>query len=248
MTSRTLTPVETLTVLKHLASGKAHHVVATIARVNVQAVQAIGDEHGYPDTEQLTKAVEQLQADIDAADAPPERTGRPRVVTEVQERPTQPDLRSTTKAGTPADPFPAVDDEQTTRLRHLINTAKGIDNKRIHRQLEKFLDAGTTLQKLVDDHQAAVKARNDKEREQAAAKAQIKLLEQQLRAAREALHGPKKPRPTKTPGEVGDGPTAKEIRAWAARKGIDCASHGRVPAEVRAAYDAAHQPGEDDAA
>ena len=30
------------------------------------------------------------------------------------------------------------------------------------------------------------------------------------------------------------------IRAWAAEQGIDCAQHGRVPGEVKAAYMAAH--------
>ncbi len=38
----------------------------------------------------------------------------------------------------------------------------------------------------------------------------------------------------------GDGPTAAEVRAWAAVEGIDCPVVGRVPGAVREAYEAAH--------
>lgn len=41
---------------------------------------------------------------------------------------------------------------------------------------------------------------------------------------------PKKGRP--------DGPTGSEVRAWAKAKGFDVSSRGRVPAEIKAAYEA----------
>lgn len=37
-----------------------------------------------------------------------------------------------------------------------------------------------------------------------------------------------------------DGPSAKEIREWARSNGYDVPDRGRVPAEVREAYDSAH--------
>lgn len=37
-----------------------------------------------------------------------------------------------------------------------------------------------------------------------------------------------------------DGPSAKEIRTWAAANGFEVSERGRVPEEVRQAYDAAH--------
>lgn len=37
-----------------------------------------------------------------------------------------------------------------------------------------------------------------------------------------------------------DGPTPKEIRAWAIENGHELSERGRVPEEIRAAYEAAH--------
>lgn len=39
---------------------------------------------------------------------------------------------------------------------------------------------------------------------------------------------------------VGDGPSPKEIRAWANANGHDVPERGRVPESIRQAYDAAH--------
>ena len=38
----------------------------------------------------------------------------------------------------------------------------------------------------------------------------------------------------------GSGPSAKEVREWARENGHDVPDRGRIPAEVREAYDAAH--------
>lgn len=44
-----------------------------------------------------------------------------------------------------------------------------------------------------------------------------------------------------TPVEVpAEEPTAKEIREWAKANGVEVASHGAIPEEVREKYDAAH--------
>lgn len=37
-----------------------------------------------------------------------------------------------------------------------------------------------------------------------------------------------------------DGPSPKEIRAWAKENGYETSERGRVPEEIRQAYDAAH--------
>ena len=39
---------------------------------------------------------------------------------------------------------------------------------------------------------------------------------------------------------AGGGPSASEVREWARGKGMDVSERGRVSAEVRQAYDAAH--------
>ncbi|WP_110180477.1 histone-like nucleoid-structuring protein Lsr2 [Nocardioides solisilvae] len=41
-------------------------------------------------------------------------------------------------------------------------------------------------------------------------------------------------------GSGSGGPSAADIRAWAKENGYDLSERGRVPAEVRQAYDAAH--------
>lgn len=38
----------------------------------------------------------------------------------------------------------------------------------------------------------------------------------------------------------GDGPTTAEVREWARAQGMEVSSRGRVPAELHAAYEAAH--------
>lgn len=37
-------------------------------------------------------------------------------------------------------------------------------------------------------------------------------------------------------------PSASDVRAWARDHGYDVSARGRIPADVRAAYDAAHRP------
>lgn len=39
---------------------------------------------------------------------------------------------------------------------------------------------------------------------------------------------------------TGSGPSAKEVREWARENGHDVPDRGRIPAEVREAFDAAH--------
>lgn len=39
---------------------------------------------------------------------------------------------------------------------------------------------------------------------------------------------------------TGSGPSAKDVREWARENGHDVPDRGRIPAEVRDAYDAAH--------
>lgn len=76
---------------------------------------------------------------------------------------------------------------------------------------------------------------------------QIDLTDANAAALREALatyvahgrkvtSGPRRGRRTAAAG----GPSAKEIRDWARSNGHDVPDRGRVSAEVRAAYEAAH--------
>ncbi|MGI5223573.1 WhiB family transcriptional regulator [Actinoallomurus sp. CA-142502] len=68
---------------------------------------------------------------------------------------------------------------------------------------------------------------------------EIAALEKQLAARRAKLQ---ELRPGKTTGRrpAGDGPNPKDVRAWAASRGIKCPPRGRIPQEVREAYDRDH--------
>lgn len=262
MTSRTLTREETLTVLKHLGAGKAHHVVATIARVNVKTVQELADEHG-PGIVELQEAAARLQRQIEDTTAPPERPATPSFRTpsapSTTVRPTAvPDLKTTTKIGTTEDPFPHVDDDQTARLRALINIAKAIPTKKVQRQLERALDALTTLQEYVKEDQLrnAEKRRQAEERaaertrkaeEKAAARAEIDRLKAQLAQAQAKLRGKTTAGGASTTASNYDRDRTRAIRAWAREQGIEVAARGRIPTEISTAYDNAHA-GQGDAA
>lgn len=52
--------------------------------------------------------------------------------------------------------------------------------------------------------------------------------------------GPRRGRRTSSSAAASGGPSAKEVREWARANGHDVPDRGRVSAEVREAYDAAH--------
>lgn len=262
MTTRTITATEHLTVLTHLATGKAHHVVATITKLNVVTVQELADEAGYPDRDALAAAVAQLEEEIEQVDVIPVRAERrPAASSTTPDRPAVgdstppaagPDLRSTTKVGTPEDPFPRVDDEQTARLRALINTAKGIPTRKVQRQLERALDALTTLAEYVKEDTLRNAEKRREAEEKAAARAEVERLEQQLRDAKAKLRRPVGTRSSKPAGGSHGrglvtaaqleelGVSSKEVRTWAHDNNTDCPNTGRLPVRVLDAWKAAH--------
>ncbi|MFC6153980.1 histone-like nucleoid-structuring protein Lsr2 [Nocardioides yefusunii] len=58
--------------------------------------------------------------------------------------------------------------------------------------------------------------------------------------ARKVTGAPAKRGGSKKSAASNDGPTPKEIRAWAIANGHELSERGRVPEEIRAAYEAAH--------
>jgi hypothetical protein len=58
-------------------------------------------------------------------------------------------------------------------------------------------------------------------------------------AAGRRVGGRKKTSSTPAPAAV-SGPSAAEVRAWAVEQGYEIPNRGRIPADVREAYDAAH--------
>ena len=58
--------------------------------------------------------------------------------------------------------------------------------------------------------------------------------------ARKVTSGPARRGGGRRPAARTDGPSAKDIRAWAADNGFEVSERGRVPEEIRQAYEAAH--------
>lgn len=234
MTTIEITP-ERLTVIKHLASGKGIDVVATITRLPRARVVDIGAHHGYPDTEKLTRAAELMQARLDRdAAAIPERQPQTAGTREVPVAPPTASPRViTSPKPPPIDPSLTKPDE----IRVLLNTAKQHPAKRIQTQADRVFDALDKLRGLIRDDEEKNAAKRKAEADKAAARAQVQQLEQQLRDAKAKLRTTTSAPKTTAEGE---GPSAADIRDWAAGEGIECPTRGRVPQAIRQAYDEAH--------
>ena len=207
-----------LTLVKHLASGKSLDAVAAIVSLSRETVLDIASHHGYPKPGSLAKAAEMLAAKVDAENTIPVERDTPRVV-------------PTHSVSSGATPKPLGD-----ALATLINEGKAHPAKRIQAAANKVLDDIARLRTLIAEDAEKNAERRKAETEKKAARAEVEKLEAQLREAKAKLRGS-----TPAAAPSGDGPSAKEVRAWAAKAGVECTATGRVPQSVRDAYDAAHQ-------
>jgi hypothetical protein len=225
-------PEQRLTILKHLASGKDLDMVATITRIPKDTVDEVARHHGYPDTEKLNWAADIVEKGIesDRTAALPKGTSAP------AQRPRAVPVQPTSTPPPRQVPAPEKPDE----FRILINTAKNHDRARIQKLADKILEDLAKLRGLIDQEQEAFQARQREAQEKAAAKAEVDRLERELKEAKAKLRPAKKTNgATSTPDS--DEPSAADVRAWATEKGIEVPSRGRLPQEIREAYDDAHQ-------
>lgn len=221
-----LDPAKKVTLLKHLAAGKGLDVVATIVGLKRDQVLDIASHHGYPDRDKLAWAVDVLEKKLDDEQADlPDRTHEVRR----EERSAAP-----RPSAVPTQNAPAA----TGVVEDLIAKGKGHESKRIQSAANKVLDDIDRLRTLIRDDEKKHAARRKAEREKAEARAEVERLKQQLAEAQAKLRGGKTPAKKTTTNT--DGPSAAEVRAWAASNGVDCPAVGRVPAAVREAYETAH--------
>lgn len=225
--TKDITQEQRLTVIKHLASGKAPDVVAAIASLDRSTIIDIGAHHGYPDTDKLKWAADVLQGKLDADRAPEPAPARPDTTVHVVTRPA-----AAAPSERPAGPLTQPDE-----IRVLLNTAKAHPSKRIQKAADKVFDDIDRLRALIREDDEKHAARRKAEAQKAAARAEVERLEAQLAAAKAKLRGAT---PQATTAATAGGPTAAEIRLWAASAGIDCPTVGRVPAAVREQYEKAH--------
>lgn len=232
MTTTDLAPAKKVAILKHLAAGKSLDIVATIVHLKRDQVLDIASHHGYPDVDKLAWAVDVLEKKLADTDVLPDRTGEKRP----DERPFRLTSPTTTRpAPTPQPTAPSRPDG----IQALIATAKGHDSKRIQNAADKVLDGLDRLRTLMREDEEKHAARRAAAAEKAEARAEVERLQQQLAEARAKLRGNTGPAVDGKTSTVG--PSAADVRAWAAKNDVACPAVGRVPSAVREAYDDAHR-------
>lgn len=141
------------------------------------------------------------------------------------------------------DPRVVLDDGEPADLDAVLAAMRDIDDPTVR-------DAAAALDESYRQWRAKDELRK-------LARAEVTVLERQLAEARKRLHdldGPAVPdEPAPAPpapspdypltadGAKGMGLNARDVRAWAKRKGVDCPQFGRVPTLVLHQYIAAHQ-------
>jgi hypothetical protein len=211
-----------ITVLKHFVAGRDKAFIAAATGMSEDAVMSVATKHGYPKPESMERAIgileKELNGDLPAATmsgpGPTRRIPAPLPVTV-----------STTFTPTGV---PRVHDETKT----LIAAAKGHPSKIVQRQADRVIDAIDRLRALIREDEEKHAEKRKAAEEKAAAKAEVERLKKQLEAAKAKLR-PAKPVPN------GNGDAAR-IRDWAREQNIAVPRTGRVPREVREAYETAH--------
>jgi hypothetical protein len=210
MTTKEITPQQRLTVLKHLANGRTLELTATATRLTRDEVLDIGNHHGYPHTDKLAWAVDVLTKKIEddeaaaAISTSPESPSGVKLVDPVRRPPAPTPARPTP----PAPTAPASTDSTAA----LLLEAAESPNKNIQRLGRRISDLIIDLDERLDAEKAKATAKAKKDREKAAARAEVDRLEQQLAAAKQRLRPAAKrareqavkdgtPRPTKPAGE-----------------------------------------------
>lgn len=247
MTTTAITPEDHIALLRHLASGKTLDAVALIMQIERSEVLDVASKHGYPDPQKLAWAADVLVEKLDQEQAPTQHP-QAAAIARAPARPTTPAGGASTppSAGPGSRPQPAAPPSPvaggTDRIRALIDEGKAHSTKRIRTAAEKAAEAVRKLRELVEADREREAERKRQAEERAAAEREVKELEKQLAEAKAKLR-PARPATTSTPEPAGEGPSAAEIREWAAVAGVECPTRGMVPKAVREAYDSAHQAG-----
>ena len=94
------------------------------------------------------------------------------------------------------------------------------------------------VRSLLDELRDTLNAEAEEDTQRESARKEIERLERELATAKARLRGG-----SSTQLDVDSSVSAADLRAWAARNGIECPPVGRVPNAVREAYEAAESDG-----
>ena len=135
----------------------------------------------------------------------------------------------------PKTPAPAVEAPaepkvwqlQVDDIAALLDACEASGAGKLHRAAKKIRDLLAELQEQFGEHSRGAKLRQ----EQADLEARLAQIREQLRGSR----GPHST-PARSAAPTGGAISPREVRAWATANGIECNTHGRVPAQVVEAY------------
>lgn len=235
----TVTIAQTITVLKHLAAGRQPDFAAQVTHLPQRVVEDIAEKYGWPDPDAVRKGIFDLTRTEQDTPAAPPSTPAPRPAAPVAQP--RPDLSVATTARSgahhapPAEQRPRDAAASTAELLHMATESHKASTRNLGTKISGLL--ADLTQRLNDEETerlariAAKREAQQKAKRIAELKAELAQLTGKTAKAKEASRGT-----SSTAGE----PTAKQIREWAADKGIECPAVGRVPANVREAYDQAH--------
>lgn len=206
-----------ITVLKHFVAGRDKAFIAAATGMSQDAVMSVATKHGYPRPESMERAIGILEAEIEKGS---DLTSHEPV--RVERAPRRP---VTVVEGPP--PAHVVRHEE---IRMLIDGAKGHPSKVVQRQADRVLDAIAKLRTLIREDEKEHAEKRKAAEEKAAAKAEVERLKKQLEAAKAKLR----------PAVPNGNSDAARIRDWAREHNIDVPGVGRIPRDVREAYETAH--------
>lgn len=200
--------------------------VASNNNLMVGDVKALVEGYGWPDPKAMASAAKELAAGQDpATPVSPQELAARRTAT----------LKETTAAPVVrrADAAPPSSQVGFT-VDGLLGVGEKSEKARTRRLATKIREQVAELRGLVNteaaEREAAEKAAAEKER----LRAEVEQLEAQLAEKKAQLSGKKKLAASRD--RNGD---AKQIREWAAAHSVDCPAFGRIPGDVREAYELA---------
>lgn len=138
----------------------------------------------------------------------------------------------------PPTPAPAPSTRVSVAdVTELITRASDMDDKAVQRELTRVTEALTRLRTAI----TVVDECAEQERQRQAVLDEVARLEAELAAAKARAKelGGKRTTAAKAPVKTSEA-SPKDIRAWAARAGVECNAHGRVRQDVVDQYEAAN--------
>ena len=232
---------DVLTVIQLLLKGRGFNFIADASPgLSLEKVKEIAMQHGWPEVDKLQEALQRVDAEEEPLPRTEHRTAprshpRPAPIADTTPVPQLPpkivtpaQVKRDEEAARPSQPK-AWDRSVDT----LVEKGLASKSKATQRLAERVRDLHRNLVIQLHEEERMEAERRQREEEKAKAKAEVERLQRELTAARAKLG--RKPKASKPKN-----PENAKIREWAREQGLDCPERGRIPADIRTAYEEAH--------